>query len=196
MRKLLVLVLIIFSATINAQVYSDAKDIQPLKVGQTIPEIEVTSFEGDSKLISEVIKKQKTVLLFFRGGWCPYCSNHLAAVGTIKDKILDAGYQVIAVSPDSPEKLRENIDKNNLDYELYSDASTELIQAMGLAIEAPDRYSSVLLDFSEKKNSNVIPVPAVYILNTNGSVLYNYTNPNYKVRLDEKDLLKVLKTLD
>ncbi|MDT0554060.1 peroxiredoxin-like family protein [Urechidicola vernalis] len=192
MRHILTLSLFLSSFIINAQVFEDATQIEPLKIGATIPAVEVTSYLGKSKSISKIVSEQKTVLVFFRGGWCPYCNKHLAAVGAIQDQISELGYQVIAISPDSPEKLSENIDKNSLKYELYSDASTELMQAMGLAITAPERYSNMLLDFSDDKNSDVIPVPAVYILNTNGKVLYNYVNPNYKERLEEDELLEAL----
>ncbi|OIQ40961.1 MAG: hypothetical protein BM563_02055 [Bacteroidetes bacterium MedPE-SWsnd-G1] len=192
MRHILTLLLFLSSFIINAQVFEDATQIEPLKIGATIPTVEVTSYLGNSKSISKIASEQKTVLVFFRGGWCPYCNKHLAAVGAIQDQISELGYQVIAISPDSPEKLSENIDKNSLKYELYSDASTELMQAMGLAIKAPERYSNMLLDFSDDKNSNVIPVPAVYILDTNGKVLYNYVNPNYKERLEEEELLEAL----
>lgn len=196
MRRILLFTVLLSSFYLNAQVFEDAIDIKPLKVGEFIPDIEVSSVKGESVSISDLVKSQKTVLVFFRGGWCPYCNKHLSALGAMQEKITELGYKVIAVSPDSSEKLSKNIDRNNLNYELYSDSSTALIQAMGLAIKAADRYTNTLLNFSENQNSDVIPVPAVFLLSTNGEVLYNYTNPNYKERLEEKELLKALTSLN
>lgn len=193
MKKLFTLFFIFTSALIQAQVFDDANAIKPLKTGESIPNVTLQSLESKSILLPEIISAQKTVLVFFRGGWCTYCNKHLAALGELENQIKELGYQVIAISPDSVEKLQENMDKNELNYKLYSDSSTTLIQAMGIAIKAPDRYTNMLLKYSENENSNVIPVPGVFIIDTNGEILYTYTNPNYKERLEEKELLTALK---
>ena len=66
---------------------------------------------------------------------------------------------------------------------------------MGLAFRAPTRYNDMLLKASGGENTEtVLPVPAVYIVDETGKVLYMFSNPDYKVRLDENELLKNLKS--
>lgn len=175
-----------------AQVASNPEDIKPLLKGKTIPSAIVESLDGTKDNISEVVKRQKTVLIFYRGGWCPYCNAHLSAIGTLQENIKSLGYQTVAISPDSPENLKKAIEKNKLNYLLYSDSTTDLIQKMGIAIQAPERYTSKLLEYSDQNNSNVIPVPSVFIIDQNGKILFQYTDTNYKSRISEEDLLKAL----
>lgn len=196
MIRIPLVILTLFSTLQHvAQVYKTADEINPLTIGTLIPEIEIHSLDERAISIRDIVSEKPTVILFYRGGWCPYCNLHLAAIAAIEKDIKALGYQIIGISPDAPENLKASIDKNELNYQLYSDASTNLIQAMGIAIEAPDRYSTMLLDHSDNKNSNVIPVPAAFIVNSKGEILYVYSDPNYKERITEEALLETIKNL-
>lgn len=192
MRVFLALIALFSFTNLSAQVFSTADEIQPLESGTAIPSIAVSSIEGEQILISDLVKQKHAVVIFYRGGWCPYCNTHLAAIASIEEKIRNYGYQIIGISPDSPEVLKNSIAKNDLNYKLYSDSSTLLIQAMGIAIEAPERYSSMLMEHSADQNSHVIPVPAAFIVNSQGKIIYTYTNANYKERISEEELLRIL----
>ena len=193
MKNTIITIAFIFtSLTFHAQVVVNSEDIKPLLKGESIPSVAVKSLDGKSVQLMDIVKAQKTVLIFYRGGWCPYCNKHLSAIGALQEDIKTLGYQTVAISPDSPEKLKKSIEKNDLDYELYSDSSTNLIQKMGIALQAPDRYNSMLLDYSDQNNSNVIPAPSVFIIDQKGKVLFQYTDVNYKKRISEEELLKAL----
>jgi peroxiredoxin len=143
-----------------------------------------------------LVSKKNTVLVFYRGGWCPFCSAHLSELGNVKDAINNMGYQIIAIAPDSPKKLAETTEKGDLSYKVYSDASGELIQAMGIAFKAPDRYDQRLAFFSNDLNPGLLPVPSVFVIDTEGTILFEYISPNYRNRMGGKLLLSVLETLD
>ena len=109
MKKIIVSISIFLIAftTSFAQVADKAEDVTPLKVGDKVPATEITSLDNTKTSLQEIAKRKPTVVLFYRGGWCPYCNKHLAAVGESKDKILALGYQIIGISPDSPEELKK-----------------------------------------------------------------------------------------
>lgn len=173
-----------------------AEDITPLLIGETIPSVSVTDIRGKTQNIQDILKKKRSVLLFYRGGWCPYCNQHLAEIGGIEKKIIELGYQIIAISPDSPKNLENSSDKNNLNYDLYSDNELALGKAMGIAFQAPKRYQKILDKYSENRNSNyLLPVPSVFIVNTKGNILFEYINPDYKNRVRGNLILAVLKEL-
>lgn len=195
MMRVLLILFFLSSFALSAQVYETANDIQHLNVGETIPSIEIRSLEGEKRLFTDIVKEKPTVVLFYRGGWCPYCNTHLAEIAAIEKEITKLGYQIVGISADAPELLKNSVAKNELSYELYSDSTTELIQAMGIAIEAPDRYTNMLLEHSENKNSNIIPVPAAFIVNTEGEILFVYSNPDFKKRISEEELLEKIKSL-
>ena len=134
--------------------------------------------------------------MFYRGGWCPFCNTHLADIHSIEKEIPGLGYQLIAISPDSPENLQQSIEKHTLGYNLYSDAGGTLIQKVGIAFQAPEKYAGMLKNSSGGFNEGFLPVPSVFVVNTDGEILFEYINPNYKVRISSELLMAVLKNLD
>lgn len=183
------------TAPLSAQIAEKPEDISPLLIGETIPNEQVTTMEGKMVALHDLIKVKPTVLIFYRGGWCPYCNHHLAEMGEAEADILKLGYQILAVSPDDMEHLQATDDKNKLNYQLLSDSKGTLIKAAGLAFKAPERYNKMLVDYSSGNNDGWLPVPSVFILNTKGEIAFEYINPNYKERMSADLLLAVLKAL-
>ncbi|AOW20830.1 peroxiredoxin-like family protein [Urechidicola croceus] len=198
MKKILlasVFTLLLISTSF-AQVAENAEDVTPLKVDDIMPTIELLDLDGTITSTESIISEQPTIFLFYRGGWCPYCNAHLAAVGQSIKEITALGYQIVGISPDSPENLSKLIDKNELTYSLYSDGDGTLIKAMGIAFKAPKKYQSMLEDFSDDKNSELLPVPSIFVVDTDGTILYEYVNPDYKTRLSAEDLIETLEELE
>lgn len=178
-----------------AQLPEKAEDISPLLIGETIPDEAVTTVDGQTVNLHKLLKEKPTVLIFYRGGWCPYCNHHLAEVGQAEAEILKLGYQIIAVSPDDVKHLQATEEKNKLNYQLLSDSKGLLTKATGIAFKAPERYGKMLVEYSSGDNAGFLPVPAVFVLNTKGEILFEYINPNYKERMPGDLLLAVLKSL-
>jgi peroxiredoxin len=182
-----------FSA--RAQIAAESTGISPLLIGESVPDISVVSVAGKSEKLPAITTGKPSVLLIYRGGWCPYCNRHLSDIQTVEDSVIALGYQIIAISPDSPENLKVTTEEDQLKYRLYSDASGELIMAMGIAFRAPERSLARLLDYSDGQNTGFLPVPSVFVLNSEGNIVFEYVNPDYKIRLSGKLLLAVLENL-
>lgn len=182
-------------AAIAQDVPKEPTDVSPLLIGEKIPDIKLSDINGKAVSLLELAGQKQTVLVFYRGGWCPYCNTHMAELQAIEPDILKAGFQIVALSPDSPESLKASIDKNKLNYTLLSDSKTEAARAFGLAFAAPERYAERLLKYSNNQNKDVLPVPAVFILNKQGEILFEYINPDYKKRLKGSFLLATIKEL-
>jgi peroxiredoxin len=198
MRKICQINLVIalfFSTDLTAQLPNQAEDISPLLIGESVPDLPVIGIDSKEVSLYDIISEKPTVLIFYRGGWCPYCNLHLGEIGSKEPEILELGYQVVAISPDNAENLRETAGKEEVNYRLFSDASGELTRAIGIAFQAPERYGQRLLDRSSGKNMGFLPVPSVFVLNMQGEALFEYINPDYKKRLSGDLLLAVLKAL-
>jgi len=195
MKKILLTTALILSIIISgfSQIPENAEAVNPLKVGDKIPSVELTSVEGKQINTLDIVKDKPSVVIFYRGGWCPFCNKHLEAIGQSKEEILKLGYQIIAISPDSPEKLNKTAGKNDLSYDLYSDSDGKLMTEMGIAFQAPKRYKGMLEKYSDDKNSGLLPVPSLFIINTKGQILYSYVNADYKNRIDAEFLINLLK---
>lgn len=110
-------------------------------------------------------------------------------------QILDLGYQIIAISPDSPENIKITKEKDKVKYTLLSDSKGELIKAVGIAFEAPENYKSIINVHSNGANSNFLPVPSVFVVDTNSGILFEYVSPDFKHRISAELLVSVLKNL-
>jgi peroxiredoxin len=190
--QLLLLVLILNTVTVTAQVPQNAEDISPLLIGETLPEAMLLDEDGKSIHLNEEIAKKKTVLVFYRGGWCPYCNMQLASLADAEAEILKLGYQIIAVSPDDYKNLKPSVEKNKMNYKLYSDADASFIKNIGIGFRPSERTVSYIAKKTVGKTTEVLPVPTVLVLNTKGEILFEYISPNYKQRISPELLLAVL----
>jgi peroxiredoxin len=197
MKKLLFIFLVTITTVTNAQtaIPKSAADIAPLLIGEKIPGIILKSAENADVQLSDLLKKKKTVLVFYRGGWCPYCNLHLQALAEAEKQILDEGFQIIAISPDAPANLKMTQEKDKVKYTLLSDSKGELIKAVGIAYEAPENYKSVINVHSNGVNTNFLPVPSVFVVNTEDEILFEYISPDFKHRISAELLVSVLKNL-
>ena len=193
---ILLALLVVIGFQSYAQVADKAEDISPLLIGEVFPDVLLKSQEASEHSILNILSKKPTIVLFYRGGWRPYCNAHLAEIQEAESEILELGYQIVAISPDTPENLTITDDKNKINYSLYSDSDGKLIKAIGIAFKAPEKYGPMLSKKSGGLNEGFLPVPSAFILNTSGKILFEYINPDYDTRLSSSLLIAVLKNLD
>ena len=178
-----------------AQLPEKAQDTSPLMIGETIPDAKLKAPDASEHSLSVILGLKPTVLLFYRGGWCPFCNLHLAEIQKAESQIIEMGWQIVAISPDSPENLNQTVEKHKLNYSLFSDGNGQLIKAMRIAFKAPEKYQEMLSKSSGGLNEGFLPVPSVFIVDTAGKILFEYVNPDYKTRLSGTLLIAVLKSL-
>ena len=197
MKKFICLALFVFGLSVQAQndLPKLATEVAPLLIGEKIPSLILKSVDNAAVNLGELFSKKRTVLVFYRGGWCPYCNAHLAALGQAEKELLELGYQIIAISPDAPQSLKASDEKEKLNYVLLSDSTGELSKAVGIAFQAPENYKAIITKGSEGVNTSFLPVPAVFILNTNAEIEFEYITPNYKNRISNDLLLAAAKSL-
>jgi peroxiredoxin len=191
MKNIFKIVALLFSVVSFAQIADKAENVSPLLIGEKIPNVVLHDANGKEVKTKDIFDK-KTVVVVYRGGWCPYCNSQLADMQEIEKDIIALGYQVVAISPDAPSFLKQTLDKKELQYQLYSDSEGVFSQAVGIAFA---REKPKLDKYSEGKNPGFLPVPTVYVLNDKQEIEFMYINPNYGTRLKGDVLLAVLKTL-
>lgn len=195
--KYIILLLLLITLQGAAQTFpGKATDICPLLIGEKAPGIVLSDANGKPDSLFIIFSKKPTVLIFYRGGWCPYCNVHLAELKGIAEEVVKLGYQIIAISPDSPENLNSSIDKHKLNYRLLSDSDMTGAQGFGVAYSVPEASKERLRNSSGGLNPGLLPVPSVFILNQHGEIVFEYINPDYKKRLKGSFLLAVLRELN
>lgn len=183
-----------------AAVPTDANEVNPVEVGSTAPNVTLTKADGTQVELHELVSEHPAVLVFYRGGWCPYCNRHLAALGEIEDELSALGYRIHAVSMDKPEKVQEAAAETDLSYTLYSDAPADAAKAFGLAfkVDSPT-YEKLLgygidLEAASGQEHHILPVPAVFLIGRDAKIDFRYYNPDYKERLSGEALLEAART--
>lgn len=190
---------LVASAQTQAPIPRRAEDVNPAKIGTLLPKIRLVDVKNKPFDLNAAVAKTPTVLVFYRGGWCPFCSVHLAALGKIEPRLKKLGYRIIAVTPDSPSELSKTLGKQKLSYTLLSDSKMSAARALGLAFRVDNktigkyREYGIDLEKSSGQTHHLLPVPAVYLVGKDGMLNFSYVNPNYKVRLNGDVLLAAAK---
>jgi peroxiredoxin len=199
---LIALAAILFSVKLIAanDIAAAPEQVTPLLNGLTIPAVSLTAADNKTVALTELVRQKPSVLVFYRGGWCPYCNAQLAALRDIEPQLTKLGYQIIAITPDSVASINKSLQDtggNKLNYTLLSDANFAASSAFGLAYYLDDKTAVAykgklgrLITTEAGSEKVVLPVPAVYILNTDGEALFSYVHINYKTRLHSELLLK------
>ena len=198
--KLATIVLISLAASMGVAAIQDAPEkVTPLDVGDMIPDVSVRDADGQDLNIRSMVTMQPALVIFYRGSWCPYCNKHLAALADIQEDLNGYGYQILAISPDRPAGLKEATEKNELGYLLFSDSKAKAIEAFGLGFKVDEKtlekYKGHGIDLEEAsgRDHNILPVPAVYLVDHDGKILFRYYNPDHKVRLSTEEILAAAK---
>jgi len=112
------------------------------------------------------------------------------------------GFQLIAVSPDKPEKEKLTRDKHGLQYTLLSDSGMTGARALGIAYRLDDATVKMYreqyhidIEGDSGQTHHLLPVPAVFLVDTDGTITFHYVNPNYQVRVDPDVILAAARSL-
>ena len=196
MKKLILISLLFIGCSNEISIPTVAEDISPILIGETLPNAYFQNAEGKSVQLKAVLEEKPTVLVFYRGGWCPYCNVQLSGLVDIEEEVLELGYQIVAISPDDFKNLQATIENNDTKYKLLSDPNGEFIQQIGIAVKTSSSLKEYITGKGQKgETSSVMPAPTVMIVDKKGVIKFEYINPNYKERISGEMLLSVLKTL-
>ena len=170
-----------------------------LKVGDRAPAIVLENAKGAMVDVATLLKKGPVIVTFYRGGWCPYCNLELKAYQAMLPEITAAGASLVAISPEKPGDTVSTAEKNALTFEVLSDVGQNVGQAFGLVYEFTEElkiaYRGFNLDIPARNGTPgewALPVSATYVIDRDGSIIYAYTDVDYRDRADPHDVLEVV----
>lgn len=197
----LVLIMVSFNllAVDRTQIRDSAEDVTPLLNGAMVPKATVKLADGSPVSLQALLMQKPSVIVFYRGGWCPYCSRQLAELKDIEQDLVKEGYQILAISPESVDKLNEQKLETEFAAQLISDDKLEAIKGFGVGFYVPNDTRALYKDrmnvelTADSNDKAVLPAPAVFITNTEGQVVFSYVNPNFRVRPSAELVLSAAK---
>jgi peroxiredoxin len=173
-----------------------AKNI--LFIGNKCPQFELPNHSGKPVSSSDLLSVGRLVICFFRGRWCPFCVGQLEAMNSVLPQIEQAGASLVAISPQTVQQSFFMVDQHQLRFPLLSDAGNQVARQFGLVYRVPNdqqaiyRRAFVNLPFANGDNSWELPIPATFILDRDGTVLYASADEDYTQRLEPLEILQRL----
>jgi peroxiredoxin len=169
-----------------------------LFISSKAPDFRAKDQNGKEIRLKDLLKEGKVVLVFYRGEWCPYCNKELSRLQDSLQLIKDKGATLIAVSPEKPENVSKTVEKTKAEYSILYDEDLKIMKAYDVEFEVPEntltRYRNAGLDIEKNNGANgkYLPVPAVFIIDKESTVIYRFFEPDYKKRPSVKELLEYL----
>jgi peroxiredoxin len=171
-----------------------------LSQGAKVPHFVLNDHNGNPVSSAELLDQGRLVICFFRGRWCPFCVGQLEAMNSILPRIRQARAALVAISPQTVQQSFFMADQHKLRFPVLSDPGNLVAREFGLVYRVPDFQQAVYrrvfinLPFVNGDGTWELPIPATYILDGNGSVLYASVNPDYTERPEPSVILHQLTT--
>lgn len=170
-----------------------------LKNGDQAPNFTAKDSEGKVVSLKGLLKKhQKIVLFFYRGQWCPYCNKHIKDLQDSLQLLTAKGAYVLGVTPETNASISKTKDKTQAAFSLISDQGYKIMKAYKVDFIMEEslvsKYKSYGIDVAKNNGAKqaVLPVPATYVIDKNGKIVFVQFNVDYKKRATVKQLLSSL----
>ncbi len=187
-----------------AQGIVDVKNLRleetALKVGDPAPRVTLLTTKDEPIEFSETWSDGPVVVVFYRGGWCPYCNVELKAWADAVDRVRDAGAAIVAITPEKVESAAETAANQELNYEVLVDQGNALAKQLGIAFRLPEAILPIYRDrigMAERNgdDSYTLPLAATYVIDSDGVIRYAFLDADYKRRAEPADVLEAVAKL-
>ncbi len=199
MKRIFLGLILLSSMLLNAQSSHSVHDAHGLKVGEKAPRFTAIDSDSVSFRLDSNLKQHPVLIIFYRGFWCPVCNKHLSSIQDSLKMIEDLGVKVIAISPEKPEFLNKMAEKTGAQFTLLYDEDYKIATAYDVLYDPTGfqlfTYNAVLggkLRKTHSDESQQLPIPATYIVNQQGIIIWRQFDPNYHHRSTVKDILEFL----
>ena len=185
----------------TADLIASGQAERALKAGMRAPEFTLPDPHGEPVRSADLLQKGPLVLTFYRGVWCPFCNMDLQALEAAANDIRALGATLVAISPQTAPNRRKSERENELSFPILSDHGNALADQFGLRFRLPDDLIAIYKGFGNDlavgngEDSWTLPMPARYVIGSDGVIVYAEVNADYTRRPDPSELLPVLQRL-
>ncbi len=172
-----------------------------LTVGQKAKDFKLSNALGQDIVLYDELAKGPVVLIFYRGGWCPFCNIQLKAYQQLLPEIQAQGAQLIAISPQKPDHSLSFQEKEGLEFQVLSDPHGIVTAKYNLLFDVPQGAKEVMesfgLDLAEYNHTSkwILPVPATFMIDENATIRSAYVNPSFMQRQSPEEIIQALRLL-
>ncbi|MCL2394011.1 MAG: AhpC/TSA family protein [Acidimicrobiaceae bacterium] len=191
------------AATFTAQQATLAATNAPtLAIGTALPETPLLTATGSRITLEQLLDGSPAVLVFYRGGWCPYCNVALRSYEADLLPDLEAlGVRLIAISPQRPDQSLSTQEKADLTFAVVSDPENTLARSLGILDDGSDEVRAAQarlgLDLAQVNDGGDyrLPMPTVAIIDSHRRVRWADVHPDYTTRTQPETIIEAVKAL-
>lgn len=172
-----------------------------LAIGEQAPDFALPNASGRMVSLSEVLREGHAVVVFYRGGWCPYCNIQLRAYQRLLPQLGQLGANLVAISPQLPDGSLSTAQRNALDFAVLSDAGNGVARSFGLVYSLPEELRQALRSVDKAlpgingDDSWELPVPATFVIAKDGRTVFSHVDIDYRSRCEPDVVLSALRSL-
>ena len=167
--------------------------------GEPMPPFVLPDETGHLVSLDKLLDKGPVAITFHRGYWCPYCRINTRALAQAQDEIIAEGGQIAAIMPDQQHFTAELKAESDAPFPILTDIDNGYAMSLNLAFwvgaEMQELMTGAGWDVSRSQGSNtwLLPVPATFVVGTDGEIKARFVDPDYRKRVAVEDLIAALK---
>jgi peroxiredoxin len=185
----------------EAEYRADAAAAHPLGVGAHAPDFKLSDAEGNQHALAQYLARGPVLLLFFRGGWCPYCTLTLRAYEELAPEFRQAGGAVLALSPQKASRAAVVQESNCISFPILVDCKNRVATEYGVLGQARPMtrqvFGKVGCNIPEENNAEdwMLPRASEFLIDTNGIIRMAHVSPVSYERTEPREALAALRAL-
>jgi peroxiredoxin len=187
----------------TAELVNNAAVSHALQPGDIAPDFILPKVDGRSVRLYSELERGPVVLVFYRGGWCPFCNIHLRGFQKSLAEFKAAGAQVVAISPQLPDQSLTTQEKDELAFPVLSDVGLNTARAFRVAFELPKALLDLYADFDQPLESSngvegakELPLPATFVIRADRTIAYAHVEADFTRRSEPLEVLNLVRELE
>jgi peroxiredoxin len=172
-----------------------------LTAGDRAPAFSLPNAQGRQISLVDLLAEGPVILNFYRGGWCPYCNLELKAYQALLSDIRAAGGDLLAISPQTPDRSIVSVERNALAFEVLSDHGNHVASLFGIAYRIPEIVKGIGTKFGTDltaingSDDGQLPISATYVIACDRRIALASIEPDFRMRLEPAEALRALRAL-
>lgn len=164
------------------------------QLGDRMPGFTMPDHDGRLISLDELLSEGPVVLAFHRGHWCPYCRLNIVALAEVQDRVAPA--RIVPISAEVQRYTRELRTEARASFPILTDVSAGYALSLNLAIIVDDRMAAMIggagwdVPLYQGGTDWILPIPAVFIVDQDGTIVDRHVDPDYRNRMELSDLLR------
>ena len=185
----------------EAEYRTDAAAAHPLAAGDRAPAFALSDAEGAKHRLTDYLARGPVLLLFFRGGWCPYCTLTLRAYEEVASDIRKAGGAILALSPQKASRAAMVQESNCVSFPILVDCRNQVASSYGILGQARPMtrqvFSKLGCNIPEENNAEdwLLPRASEFIIDTDGTIRMAHVSPVSYERTEPREAVAALRGL-